>query len=78
MNLFPLRKSVKYPFKFNSNQYFTQSTSKMSACRWGVELWDCLDQAVTEVAIHNSFLNNTCSKYIRYVLDGMIMYLISG
>ena len=50
----------------------------MSACRWGVELWDCLDQAVTEVAIHNSFLNNTCSKYIRYVLDGMIMYLISG
>ena len=44
---------------------FTQFTSKMSACRWGVELWDCLDQAVSEVAIHNSFLTNTCSKYIR-------------
>ena len=36
-----------------------------SDCRWGVELWDCMDQAITEVLEHNSFLNNTCSKYIR-------------
>ena len=36
-----------------------------------MELWDCLDQAVTEVAIQNSFLANTCSKYIRYVIDGI-------
>lgn len=34
-------------------------------------MWDCLDQAVTEVAIHNSFLANICSKYIRYVMDGI-------
>ena len=63
-----LTKSVKYPF----NKCFTQLTSKMSACRWGVELWDCLDQAVSEVAIHNSFLTNTCSKYIRSEKKGII------
>ena len=44
----------------------------MSACRWGVELWDCLDQAVSEVAIHNSCLTNTCSKYIRSVIKWIV------
>ena len=52
----------------------------MSACRWGVELWDCLDQAVSEVAIHNSFLTNTCSKYIRsaikWIMSDLIMQII--
>ena len=52
----------------------------MSACRWGVELWDCLDQAVSEVAIHNSFLTNTCSKYIRSekkgIMSGLIMQIV--
>ena len=52
----------------------------MSACRWGVELWDCLDQAVSEVAIHNNFLTNNCSKYIRsdikWIRSGIIMQTI--
>ena len=33
--------------------------------RWGVELWDCVDQVLAEVAANNNFLSSTCSKYIR-------------
>ena len=33
--------------------------------RWGVELWDCVDQVLAEVAANNTFLSSTCSKYIR-------------
>ena len=33
--------------------------------RWGLELWDCVDQVLAEVAANNTFLSSTCSKYIR-------------
>ena len=39
-------------------------------------MWDCLDQAVTEMEVHNNFLTNTCSKYIRFAMERMIRYLI--
>ena len=40
----------------------------MTEQRWGVELWDCVSQVLAEVTANNSFLNNTCSKYIRLVV----------
>ena len=61
----------------NNHHWLTASYSKQMDHsvdpRWGLELWDCLDQVLGEVAINNSFLLNTCSKYIRYIIDKKIL-----
>merc|ERR1712198_111581 len=60
----PCRTHDSHSFSFVT-QLAPIASPIMDEPNWGLELWDCVDQVLGEVAINNNFLSGSCSKYIR-------------